>query len=360
MKRVLFLTMTALLVCSLSAMASDVTVGGEVMYLFYTDIDSVYLGDEDAELLVTAVVDDYNSAKLDWEHDGTGGDGLAIDEAYFTTEWGKYLGLEDMGVTITTIWGYNEYQNAQYHDVTEYGEEEVWDFDSESWMVNIDVGIMDMVHIEYAVTPDPAVDANTMFGVYGGVDPIHVEVYVMREGELFEKADVGVALNFAMDIAPGMFGLEVGVGFLYDLDEDKEAADDYVTGRKYQLGVGIATDIMDGTAYLDLGFRGHDENIFAVAFAALGANYNGIVGVDLGVGLTLNEDEWAETLDEIDAYVWTKVGAAKFGVGYVTHADQGGGVGSNNFGGLNCSDADLCDPAAIENGIVYFSGELDF
>jgi hypothetical protein len=348
-------------------MASDVTIGGEVMYKWWTDADSEYLGDTDAELLVTAVVDDYNTAKLDWEAVNDA-DTLQIDESYFTTEWGKYLGTEDMGVTITTYWGYNEWMNAQYGEVTEYGDEEAFDFDDEAWSANIDVGIMDVVHVEYAISPNPAGVANSLVGVYGGMDPIHVEVYYSREEALYEDGEIGVAVNFAMDIMPGMFGLEVGASFVYDLDEDVEAADDYATPPKYALGVGIATDIMDGTAYVDLGFYGTDENIFSVAFAAVGANYEGMVGVDLGVGLTLNDDIWDEVLDEIDVYVWTKIGAAKFGVGYLLHADQTGNPlavaffdpNGNFFGGLNCPDADLCNPATVENGVIYFSGELDF
>jgi hypothetical protein len=363
MKRVLFLTLVALLVSSLSVMASDVTFSGETMLTFWTDMETEYLEDGDAELIVTAVVDDYNTAKLDIEagHENVAddlrtGDALQIDEAYFTTEWGKYLGTEDMGITITTYWGYNEWMNAQTGEITEYGEEEVYDFDDENWSVNIDVGIMDVVHIEYAVSPDPA-DLNTIIGLYGGMDPIHAEVYFAREGEEYDKGELGLAVAFGMDIMPGMFGLEVAASFLYDIDSDIDVdADDGIL--KYAYGVGVATDIMDGTAYVDLGVLGWDDSMLFIAFAAVGVNYEDMVGFDVGVGLTLDSDFYDEVFDELDLYVWTKAGAAKFGVGYLRHADQGA-IG-NYFSGLRCPDADLCDPAVVENGVVYFSGELDF
>jgi hypothetical protein len=342
-------------------MASDVTVGGQVQYEFLTDFGTQYITNTDAELTVKAVVDDYNSAKLDWEA-ANDTDQLQIDESYFTTEWGKYLGTEEMGVTITTYWGYNEWMNAQYADITGYAKEEVWDFDSEDWQVDIDVGIMDIVHLEYAVSPGPG-GAPTLFGVYGGMDPVHAEVYVITEGgDTMETADVGIAVNFGMDIAPGMFGLEVAVSFMYDLDKDKEAADDYATGRKYLLGAAIATDIIDGMAYVNLGFNGDDENIFKIAFAELGVNYQDMVGADLGVGLTMDGDQWDETLDQIEVFVWVKPGASKFGIGYLLDADQTGieGAPGNYFDTIFAPDDSMYDPVVSESGVIYFSGTLDF
>jgi hypothetical protein len=385
-----FLVLTLMMLLGMSLMASDVMISGETMFKFWSDLDEEYLQDGDVEVIFKADVDDYNSILIDLEATGAGPD-IVVDEGRFTTEVGKYAGLEDMGVSITVMWGYMEYENAQLASVTEYGKEEVWDFDAEDWAVNIDVGIMDTVHIEYAVSPNPA-DLSMIVGVYGGVDPVNVEVYYTRErqdGELndLELADalalgipevaagvgdedfngsIGVGANFAMDVMPGMFGFELGANFYYALSEDIETDEDE-PGVKYAWGVGLATDILE-MAYVDIGAAGWEDAIFAIAFAALGINYQDLVGVDLGVGLTIDPDYWEEVLDEVDVSVWTQVGAAKFRIGWLMHADQSGSVADafdgakfgNFFSGLRCPDADLCNPADIENGVVYFEGDLDY
>ena len=72
-------------------------------------------------------------------------------------------------------------------------------------------------------------------------------------------------------------------------------------------------------------------------------------------------DEDAEdTIDEIDFSVWTKVGAAKFRIGYVTVSEDNAALGASGaYEGLNApSDADH-DPS-VAAGVFYFSGTLDF
>ena len=377
-----FLVLTIMMLLGMSLMASDITFSGETMYKFWSDLDENYFQDGDVEFIIKATVDDYNSVVVDLEADGAAN--VVVDDGYFTSEIGKYAGLEDMGVSITVNWGFFEWQNAQLASVTEYGKEEVWDFDSTDWAVNVDVGIMDTVHIEYAVSPDPA-DLRMIAGIYGGVDPIMIEVYYTRDaqdgsleaaapvaaslggsGDEDFNGSIGVGANFAMDVMPGTFGFELGANFYYSLNEDYET-DEGEPGVKYAWGVGIATDVMD-MAYVDLGVAGWEDAMLAVVFAALGINYQDMVGVDAGIGLTPDTDYWEEVLDEVDISVWTKVGAAKFRIGWLMHADQlGGGYDAvdgakfgNFFGGLMCPDADECNPAETENGVIYLEGDLDY
>jgi hypothetical protein len=389
MKKTLVLALMVLVVASMSVMAGDLTVSGEALYEFYHDFDSVYGYNGDGEIQVLMVVDDFNTAKVMFEYtengdDGTGGAGTAgasgnvinLDEANFTTALGKYLGLEEMGVTVTLIWGYQEWNNAEYSKVTIYEDEETWDANDENWGIDLDVGIMDMVHVEAAFMPEPE-QHEMMFGVYGGVDPVHVEVYYDRNGAMeLEGGLIGLGVNFAMDVMPGMFAFELGVGFAYYLDPDVEADDDIpppavcgpledITGiagtTKYDLGVGLHMDIMD-MLYAEVGFRGTDDSIFMVMWFAVGGGYEGIVGVDIGVGLTMDDDYWEDVMDEVDISVWTNVGAAKFRVGYLLHAVQWDipGTPTNYFMALKAPNDGNYDPTAAENGVVYFAGELDY
>ena len=355
MKKILVLTVMLMLVASMSVMAADdVTITGEVHYDWLSDMDTQYAYDSDAELVITAVVDEFNTAVVDFDYaqdSPASTSNIQLDKAYFTTAIGKFAGLEDMGVTITTVWGWQEWANAEYAKITGYEEEAVWDAKAENWQVNIDVGIMDMVHIEAAFMPADDVDNELMFGAYGGVDPIHVEVYYSQEGakELGEGI-VGVGANFGMDVMPGMFAFELGLAFGYNMLSD---APDY---EQYALGVGLATTIME-MAYLNVGFAGNDQTIFSLLWFELGAAYEDMVGADLGVGMTMDDDFFSEVMDELDVSVWVAVGKAKFRVGYVMHAEQDLGV--NYYEGLN-APADAAFDPTVSSGVVYFSGDLDF
>jgi hypothetical protein len=148
MKKILVLTTMVLLVCSMSVVAQDnITISGETLYEFYHDLDSEYGWNGDAEIMVQAVVDDYNTAnvKIEYVQGGVSYDAAAlggpvisiIDEGgpsymelnrgYFTTALGKYVGLEDMGVTITVDWGYNEFDDPSYGQITAYAIEDIWE-----------------------------------------------------------------------------------------------------------------------------------------------------------------------------------------------------------------------------------------
>jgi len=98
-----------MLVASMSVMAADdVTITGEVHYDWLSDMDTQYAYDSDAELVITAVVDEFNTAVVDFDYaqdSPASTNKIQLDKAYFTTDIGGFAGLTDMGVTITTVWG---------------------------------------------------------------------------------------------------------------------------------------------------------------------------------------------------------------------------------------------------------------
>jgi hypothetical protein len=353
MKKILVLTMMVLLVASMSVMASDVTISGQVQYEWLQDFDTLYDYNGDAELVAKATVDDYNTATIDFDYAQDAGPAstsmIQLDKAYFTTAIGKYLGVEEMGVSITSTWGWYEWGAKDYAKVTGYENEQVFDDNVENWEVNFDVGIMDMVHVVAGFAPEPAVQS-TMFGAYGGMDPVWVEAYYLREAESMDQADIGLGVNFGMDIMPGMYAFDIGLSFRYNLDSDA------VDGDVWALGAGLSNTIMD-MIYLNVGFAGNDDSIFVLLWFEAGADYEGMIGADLGVGMIMDDTYAPETLDEIDISVWTKVGAATFRVGYIMVTEDNGVTGY--YEGLNApSDADF-DPT-VASGAVYVSGTLDF
>ena len=356
MKKILVLTVMVMLVASMSVMASDVAVSGQVQYEWAQDFDTLYDYNADAEMVATATVDDYNTAVIDFDYaqdDPASTSKIQLDKAYFTTAIGKYAGLEEMGVTISLIWGWQEWSDPQYAEITGYENENVFDGQVENWQFNIDVGIMDMVHIEAAMSPGFSHGAS-LFGVYGGVDPVWVSVYYAQEAEAFDAGDLGLGVNFGMDIVPGMYAFDIGVAFNYSLDSD--ASD--IPGAQWQLGVGITNTIME-MVYVNLGISGNDDTILNLLWVELGADYQGVVGVDVGIGTWMHEDA-PDAIDEIDGSVWVAVGAAKFRVGYVTVSEDNQAIGGGDlYEGLN-APADADHPASVAAGVFYFSGTLDF
>ena len=363
MKKILVLTVMVLLVASMSVMA-EAEVKGQVQYEWAQDFDTAYDYNADAEIVVQAEVDDFNTATIDFDYAQDGGEDPAgsgnastskiqLDKAYFTTAIGKYAGLEDMGVSVTLIWGWQEWADPEYAKITGYENEQVFDGKVENWQFNVDVGIMDIVHIEAAMAPEPGINSS-MFGVYGGMDPIWVELYYNQEGVAFDKGDIGIGAKFGMDIMPGMYAFDLGLSFRYNLDTDA------VDGDQWALGVGLTNTIME-MVYLNVGIAGTDDNILTLLWIEGGVGYEDMIGADVGVGMILDEDLIVagntELLDEIDLSVWTKVGAATFRVGYVMVSEDNGT--NPVYEGLNApSDANF-DPA-VSAGMVYFSGTLDF
>jgi hypothetical protein len=355
-----FLVLTLMLLLGMSVMASDVTISGETLFEWFGDFGAEYQYNGDVELVVKAVVDDYNTANVDFDYaqDATGSPSMiTLDRGYFVTAIGKYAGVEEMGVTIDLTWGYNEFDDESYAQIDEYEMADIWEAKYEAWGVGVDVGVMDIVHFEFTSAPMPGVNQTT-FGVYGGMDPVWVQVYYDRDGNVdLADGSVGLTALFGMDVMPGMFAIKVQGSFVYSLNADIDAADDVFATQKYAWSAAVATDIME-MAYVDVSVAGVDDSMFAFLWFNLGAHYQGMVGLDVGVGTVLDDAILPEMLDEIEASVWTKVGAAKFRVGYLKHADQQGAA--NYYKGVYApSDGDY-NYVAAESGVIFFSGDLDY
>ena len=364
MKKILVLTMMVLLVTSMSVMASDLTISGENLFEWFGDLATEYQYNGDAELVVKAVVDDYNTGNLDIDYaqDATGtASMITLDRGYFTTALGKYVGLEEMGVTIELTWGYNEFDDPSYAQIDGYELADIWEAKYEDWGVGVDVGIMDVVHVEITSAPMPGANETT-FGLYGGMDPVWVSVYYDRGGDVdLANGNIGFTALFGMDVMPGMFAFKVQGSFLYEMNADVEADDSLYTTIKYAWSAAVATDIME-MAYVDVSVAGTDDSMFAFLWFNVGAAYMDMVGADIGVGMTLDDEMFPDVLDEFEASVWTKVGAAKFRFGYLMHAKQYdvAGTPTNYYKGVYApSDGDY-DPTVAENGVIFISGDLDW
>jgi hypothetical protein len=355
-----FLVLTLMMLLGMSLMAADVTTSGQVQFEWFQDFGNEYQFNADAELVATAVVDDYNTAKIDIQFDQggtTGSDAIELDRAYFETALGKFMGTEEMGVDVELTWGFQEYDDESYGQITEWENKDVWEAKFLDWGMGIDVGIMDAVHIEFATAPMPGI-YEMMFGAYGGMDPVWVQVYFSRNGNA-DIADgfVGAAVKVGeVAIMPGMFALTAAVNGAYSLNDEIDASDDDFTTLKYAWGAAIATAIMD-MLYLDVGVRGVDDSMLWALDVAAGGSYMDMVGADLGAGFILDTEVADNTFDIADVSVWCMVGDAKLRVGYV-YRDKDNPVG--NYLALKAPADAIYNPVTSESGVVYLSGTLDF
>jgi hypothetical protein len=355
-----------MMLLGMSLMAADVTFSGQSQFEWLQDFGPEYNFNADAELVATAVFDEMNTAVIDIQYDQNLAPLvlLELDRAYFTTALGKFMGTEEMGVDVTVTWGFNEYDDPSYGQITEWENTDVWEAKFLQWGMGIDVGIMDVVNIEFATDPDPAGSDQMMFGAYGGMNPVWVSLYYDRNGQRkLNDGIIGAAVKVgAIDIMPGMFALTAAVNGYYAMSEDIEASDDSLLTTKIEFGAAIATDIMD-MLYLDVGMRGEDDSPFKLVDLAVGGNYMDTVGADIGVGMVLDEDAAPNTFDVADLSVWVMVGedpsegGAKFRLGYL-YRDKDNPTTHRN--GLKAPADGQYNPATSESGVVYLSGTLDF
>ncbi|MFP4432457.1 MAG: hypothetical protein ACLFPV_14495 [Spirochaetaceae bacterium] len=345
--------MLALLLVSGVAMAQTVSFSGTVDWTQVMATDGADQAAASADVKLTAMVDDYNTAVIKYEeevigrvtdYDGTDVEttstyGVDIDEAYFTTDWAGAFGLDQMApVGIDSTVGYFEYNVANVSGVTGLGYEDVddWfgdaDAGHESWAYQVVVSAMDMVNLQVTVDPGPGPDGtegdpNTLIGVYGGTEAafgtIDAEIfyYDADDDAGLDEGYFLIGAAYGGEVVPDMVDLGVGFEFVYDTDAEDTTFDGDDYANDFGYGIGVSGTVMD-MATLGLSLVGRSD----VYAGGMGIDLNvapiDLIAFDLGVALVLDPafekvSADQETLDMLEASVLLNLGAADFRVGYL-------------------------------------------
>jgi hypothetical protein len=352
MKKLLILSVLLGLM-ALPMFASDVTFGGDVTFGWIGDF-----GDNEAEAgtLTTdikATVDDYNSLviEMDWL------DAANIpDKAVVTTDLGMWL---DLPVGLTANWGWDDPDVNEFHSVSGYGNEEVFDFSKGDYWGHQFLLSAGMLEVEVAFDPGRSGGLADFGKLLAGVavkeaiPGLNAEVYYYQGGDLAEAegpdevlgtGDDGVYTNtddfdmgqIAVDAGYagefGDFALDAGVGFVYDMDDQAANA--------WAFGVGLSGAYSIAT--VTVGLDGNETD----ALAGLSATAE-IAPFDMA---TIYAGMWYDAANsdllEIDLGVNAHIGAAEAYLGYVV-TDVASGDNYNS-------------PAGIIDGGAYIKFDIDY
>jgi len=335
MKRLIVLV-SALLLVSMVAIASDVTFSGEVEMKWMNDFNNKkYTEDPQAEFKVNAVVDDTASVYLEIEEDSSGiGTGSAFDKAYFDLDLGAIFMLP-VGVTIRTGW--DEYDQFDAAKVTVGEYEDVIGSDIQQWGHEINVAVNDMIAVRVLWANDPSLEYYSA-GVAVTYDPVYVEVSYVNIGSNTKKTypggvvtgvedpgkgDIEVGSEFNMDVASGI-NVAAAVDLDYDLEEDDPASPS-VGDPVWTLGVGAAVTYNDMVT-LGLAFKGMTDSEANSMQVDLSATPLEGITVFLIAGLGLDDDPvlgYKETFESFEGSVQFMIGPSTWYAGMLWIADAG-------------------------------------
>ena len=304
--RKLLVVLSAIMLVAAFAVPVFADWSGEVEFGFTTVFDpakdaSAY-GSIEADF--SKAVDDYNSVALEFDGTtpGSGAGNWTVGEASISTDIGKATGLP-VGLTLKS--GYFDSGNQEYADVTGWGLEDV-----AAGGTTLDGGF----DLGFGFGPANLDVAFSVAQGTGGQDLLinlympdlsgaSVELYydVVNNDDL--KGAFGVDGSYAVGPAT------VAAGFEYDS-----------VAETWQYGLGVSAGVSMAT--LGVSLDGNDDK--ALAEVGLDANLAPAdnYGVDLGVKLSMKDDDPATTVDEsktlqcVDISAYYKVGAATIRVGY--------------------------------------------
>jgi hypothetical protein len=312
MKKLLILSVLLGLM-ALPMFASDITFGGDLTFGFIGDF-----GDNEAENQtittdIKATVDDYNSLviEMDWL------DPLNLpDKAVVTTDIGAWLGLP---VGLTTNWGWDDPDANEFHGISEYGNEEVFDFSGGDYFGHQFLLSASFLEVEVAFNPGVApADAGVLLAGVAAKEPIpglNAEVYYYQGGvaavDVFDEGWIAFDAGYAGDF--GGIGLEAGAGFVYPL----------LDTNIWAFGVAVAASV--SMFDITLGVDGNEnDTLNSVSATAVVAP---IDLLDVYAGLWY--DMAQEDLAEVDLGVNAHIGATELYVGYLVGSDLA--VAGDNF-----------------------------
>jgi hypothetical protein len=247
-----------------------------------------------------------------------------LDKALFESYLLKSFGITDVPLTLKLSGGYFEVGNADVAKMSGYECEDVTNTKLKEWQLAVDAKIMDMVTVRVGVDPEltyqdgPEIDdasVGYVIGVFGGVDPVDVELFYTNKDAAFEQSGK-MAAGIAGDLAFGDIGLKAGISLGMDLAE--------APAKPMELGIALkltyASMLMLGVGtygYTVDPDSGADDAI--VDIIGVNVEYTGVDNLTLFIGakIGLTEDNYGDdALRLLDIGLKTKAGALEIVLGY--------------------------------------------
>lgn len=354
--------MLALMLAGGLAFAQDVTISGTTDHAWQFG-DGVYqYGTGEADVKVTAVVDDFNTAVIQLEDEElatldpslAGEDFVEVDNAYIDTDLGAALGLGDMASVMTRV---GLFEHSEAISATTAAElEDVAAVSEEVPQIQMTVGVMDMVNLKGIIIPGDGDAMDGYIGVDGGYGPVMAELFFTDVGgRAAADGSIGFAVQYSAPVVPDTLDV-TAVAELHQLLGDAEwnAAGDQslwgfgVSATALQIAtLGVS---LNGVPEYAVENFGVDLNVEPVAFA----------GLDLLATFKLDGAGDPETFQYFEGSVYLKPGASTFRVGYAYFDGEkiGDPLGSDeNAGGLI---EGVAGGGASESGYAFFRASLDY
>jgi hypothetical protein len=345
MKKLIVLV-SALLLVSMVAVASDVTLSGEVESRWLHDFtNKAFQQAPEVIVGVNATVDENASVYIELEEGpraefaGTSAATFDFDKAYFTLDLG---GIFDLPVGVTVRTGFDEYDTFDAVKVT-FGEwEDVIGTDSHSWGHEVNIAATEQVAIRVLWANDFGLK-DFAAGVAVTYDPLYVEASYVNDGEDMGKGDIEAGVEFGMDVADGI-ALAAAATVDFDLE-------DSVTGDSdWTLGAAVAGTYND-MATLGVAFKGMTDSEVNSMQIDINAMPTDMIGVYVAIGLGLDDAVYPEMLDSFEGSVMAMIGPSTWYFGVLQIADGGVGIAREK--------SDFVNPGT-DSLSVFVRGELKY
>jgi hypothetical protein len=316
--RKLIVLVSALLLVSMVAIASDVTLSGEVEQRWSNDFNNkTYFEAPQVEIKLDAVVDD--TAKLYIELEETDYNIGIFDKANFTLDLGAIF---DLPVGVSLITGIDEYDLFDAAKVTPGEFEDVIGTDWVLFGHQIDVMVNDMVTIRGLWANDPSVKGYSV-GVAVNYEPVYVEVGYVEVGSAEIDSDIGagdleVGTEFAMDVADG---INVAAAATLDYDLNEATTDD--TAFQYGFGFNVTYNEMITAGAAIRGMTDSELNSAQIDISVMPLE---TVTIYLFTGLGLDSDVYDDVFDSFEGSVKYMIGPSTWYTGIQWTSENSGNI----------------------------------
>jgi hypothetical protein len=340
MKKVI-ITGLMLVVLASFAMASDVTLGGDITYgvVIGTATDPWNVGEVKAATVdVKAAVDDYVNSVVAL----TAGSGIALlEDAWVKVNLGNMF-MMDSGIGWTLTAGYESIADNSFVSTTALGKENVANAAvGSAWIMGTDIDLMGFLTIRFAVQPantnDFFVGAFTK-QTFGDIS-VNAEVMFDAAGQA-EIGDGNLIVDGEFKMNIGDIKLDLGAGMRMSMMTDGDLA--------YGVGLGVDYGTLFGIA---AGFDGNSTN--ALNFVNIDLTIDPVDLLDIRAGVLLSLADGAEMFQGADMCIILNVGKADIYLGYLVST---AGTGQGEI----WADAYALDADGLKVGGPYIKVDLDY
>ena len=314
--RKLIVLVSALLLVSMVAIASDVTLSGEVEQKWAQDFNAkAYTENPQVEVKLDAVVDDNASLYIEFE-EAAPNIGFNFDKAHFTLDLG---GIFDLPVGVTLRTGWDEYDQFDAVKVT-FGEyEDIIGSDTQTWGHEVNIAATEQVALRVLWGNDPGLEYYSA-GVAVTYDPVYVEVSYVNISSAIgvvtedaAKGDIEAGVEFMQEVADGI-DVAAAATLDFDLEEDTTGDSHWAYGAALQ---GTYNDMVTVGAAL----RGEQDSEASSLQVDISATPVENVTVFLVAGLGLDSDIYADAFESFEGSVMFMLGPSTWYAGLLWSAD---------------------------------------